>query len=59
VIVNHDFYIIQEALVQYRQHENNISKTKADNLAVSDLKIKTDLFQKIFGLQNEDFDYKN
>lgn len=58
VIVNHDFYIIQEALVQYRQHENNISKTKADNLAVSDLKIKTDLFQKIFGLQNEDFDYK-
>ncbi len=58
VIVNHDFYIIQEALVRYRQHENNISKTKADNLAISDLKIKTDLFQKIFGLQDGDFDYK-
>lgn len=58
VILKHDFYIIQEALVHYRQHENNISKTKANNLASSDLKIKTDLFQKIFGLQNEDFDFK-
>lgn len=58
VIVNHDFYIIQEPLVRYRQHENNISKTKADNLAISDLKIKTDLFQKIFHLQSEDFEYK-
>lgn len=58
VIVKNDFYIIQEALVRYRQHENNISKTKADNLAISDLKIKTDLFQKIFGLQNDDFDFK-
>lgn len=58
VIVKQNFYIIQEALVHYRQHENNISKTKADNLAISDLKIKTDLFQKIFGLQNEDFDFK-
>ncbi len=58
VIVNHDFFIIQEALVHYRQHENNISKTKADNLAISDLKIKTDLFLKIFALQDGDFDYK-
>lgn len=58
VIIKHDFYIIQEALVHYRQHENNISKTKADNLAISDLKIKTDLFQKIFGLQDGAFDYK-
>jgi glycosyltransferase involved in cell wall biosynthesis len=58
VIINHDFYIIQEALVHYRQHENNISKTKVVNLAISDLKIKTDLFQKIFSLQNDEFDYK-
>ena len=58
VIVKHDYYIIQEALVHYRQHENNISKTKANNLAISDLKIKTDLFQKIFGLQNDAFDFE-
>ena len=58
VILKHDFYIIQEALVHYRQHENNISKTKADNLAISDLKNKTDLFQKIFGLQKDTFDFK-
>jgi len=58
IIINHDFHIIQEPLVRYRQHEKNISKTKADNLAISDLKIKTDLFQKIFGLQDGDFDYK-
>lgn len=58
VIVKHDFNIIQEALVRYRQHENNISKTKADNLAISDLKIKTELFKNIFELKNEDFDFK-
>lgn len=58
MILNHDFYIIQESLLHYRQHEQNISKTKADNLVISDLKIKTDLFQKIFGLSNEAFDYK-
>ena len=58
VILKHDFYIIQEALLRYRQHENNISKIKAENLVISDLKIKTDLFQKIFGLQNDAFDFK-
>jgi glycosyltransferase involved in cell wall biosynthesis len=57
IIVKHDFSIIQEALLLYRQHENNISKAKADNLAKSDIKIKTDLFQKIFGLHNDDFDF--
>lgn len=58
VIVKQDFYIIQEALVHYRQHENNISKTKADNLAISDLKIKTEMFKNIFDLNDSDFDYK-
>jgi len=58
VIVKHDFFIIQEALVRYRQHENNISKTKADNLAISDLKIKTELFKNVFGLNNNDFEFK-
>lgn len=58
VIVKQDFFIIQEALVHYRQHENNISKTKAYNLAISDLKIKTELFKNIFDLNDSDFDYK-
>lgn len=58
VIVNHDFYIIQESLLRYRLHENNISKTKAENIAISDLKIKSELFQKVFGLENDAFDYK-
>jgi glycosyltransferase involved in cell wall biosynthesis len=58
VIVKHDFYIIQEALVHYRQHENNISKTKANNIAISDLKIKTELFKIIFSLKEKDFEPK-
>lgn len=58
VIVNHDFYIIQEPLLRYRLHENNISKTKAENIAISDLKIKSELFQKIFDLKEDAFDYK-
>jgi len=58
VIVKHDFFIIQEPLLHYRQHENNISKTKADNIAISDLKIKTELFKNIFDLKDNEFDYK-
>jgi glycosyltransferase involved in cell wall biosynthesis len=58
VIVNHDFFIIQEPLLHYRQHENNISKTKADNIAISDLKIKTELFKNIFDLKENEIDFK-
>ena len=58
LIVKHDFYIIQEPLVFYRQHENNISKIKADNLSISDLKIKTELFKNIFSTKKNEFNYR-
>lgn len=41
MITETNFYIVQESLLQYRQHEQNISKTKIDNVNRSVKKVKT------------------
>lgn len=51
LIIKTQFYIIQESLVNYRIHENNISQTKIDNVQKSRRRVKIEFLSE-FGIDN-------
>lgn len=52
MITDTQFYILQESLLKYRQHTQNISKTKIENVNRSVKKVKTNWLLQ-FGIETE------
>jgi len=48
-----DFYIVQESLLKYRQHDSNISKTKIENVNRSVRAVKINMLKQ-FGIDSSD-----
>lgn len=53
MITTTDFYIIQESLLKYRQHDSNISKTKIENVNRSVRTVKINMLKQ-FGIDSSD-----
>lgn len=55
MITTTNFYIVQESLLNYRQHDSNISKTKIDNVNRSVRAVKINMLKQ-FGIDSSDAD---
>ena len=53
MITTTNFYIVQESLLNYRQHDSNISKTKIDNVNRSVRAVKINMLKQ-FGIDSSD-----